>query len=144
MLFPDNDTFTSEIHYKYFMTFTHGIYLNITFQCIALSRKNSNTNTDLCLSYLKILKHEKWSQISCTALPKLLLLFALPTRQQQETGTKSNCNRQIFPLHYLILMHQVSTHTGTPSFSISKRKQLPKVKKAICLSLNINKNKPEP
>lgn len=66
-----------------------------------------------------------------------------PPDSSRKTGTESNCNRQVFPLHYLILMYQVSTHTGSPSFSVSKRKQLPKVKKAICLSLNINKNKPE-
>lgn len=67
-----------------------------------------------------------------------------PPDSSRKTGTESNCNRQVFPLHYLVLMHQVSTHTGSPSFSISKRKQLPKVNKAICLSLNTNKNKPEP
>lgn len=31
VLFPDDDTFISEIHYKYFMTFIHIIYLNIKF-----------------------------------------------------------------------------------------------------------------
>lgn len=109
-------------------------------------------------SYLKIVKHGKknsrfffltlldtyckWSSISCAALPKVLLVLALPS-SSRKTGTESNCNRQVFPLHYLFLMYQVSTHTGSPSLSISKRKQLPKVKKAICLSLNINKNKQE-
>lgn len=67
-----------------------------------------------------------------------------PPDSSRKTGTESNCNRQVFPLHYLLLMFQVLTYTGSPSFSIAKRKQLTKVKKAICLSLNINKNKPEP